>query len=66
MRSREDIISILRKYDYSDIQLVHLDRTKSRGNRASAKVFAAKIDKALSGFQDADVILVALTVNHKP
>jgi hypothetical protein len=66
MRSREDIISILRKYDFSDIQLVRLDRTKPKGNRAVAKVFAAKIDKALSGFQDADVVLVALTVKHKP
>ena len=65
MCSREDIVSILRKYDYSDIQLVRLDRTKPNGNRAAAKVLAAKIDKALSGFQNADVILVALTVKHK-
>jgi hypothetical protein len=61
----ESLISLLRKYNYTDIQLKVLDRTKPKGNRATAKAFAAKIDTALSGFQDADVILVALTINHK-
>ena len=61
----ESLISLLRKYNYTDIQLKVLGRAKSKGNRAAAKAFAAKIDAVLSGFQDADVILVALTVNHK-
>lgn len=61
----ESLISILRKYNYTDIQLKILDRTKPNGNRAAAKAFAAKIDAALSGFQESDVVLVALTVKHK-
>jgi cupin superfamily acireductone dioxygenase involved in methionine salvage len=66
MRSKEEISNILRKYDFTDIQMVHLDRTKPKGNRATAKTFAAKVDSRLSGFQDSDVILLALTVKHKP
>jgi galactitol-specific phosphotransferase system IIB component len=66
MSSKEQISTILRKYDFSDIQVVHLDRTKSKGNRAAAKAFAAKVDGALSRFQDSDVYLLALTVKHKP
>lgn len=65
MRGREDLISFLRKYDYTDVQLTVLDRTKQGANRTVAKTFAAKVDKALRGFQDSDVILVALTVRHK-
>jgi hypothetical protein len=65
MRGKEDLISFLRKYDYNDIQVTVLDRTKQGANRAIAKAFAAKVDKALTGFQDSDVILVALTVRHK-
>lgn len=61
----EQLYSLLRKYKFTDIELKILDRTKPKGNRAAAKAFAAKVDAALSGFQDADVILVALTVNHK-
>ena len=66
MSGKEQISTILRKYDFSDIQVVHLDRTKSKGNRTAAKSFAAKVDSALAGFQDSDVYLVALTVKHKP
>jgi hypothetical protein len=66
MRSKEQLSNILRKYDFSDIRLTVLDRTKAKTNRADAKAFAAKVDTALAGFQDSDVILVALTVKHKP
>jgi hypothetical protein len=65
MRSIEQLISILRKYKFTEIELKVLDRTKPKGNRAAAKAFAATVDAALSGFQDSDVILVALTVDHK-
>jgi hypothetical protein len=66
MRGKEEISNILRKYDFTDIQVVHLDRTKPKGNRAAAKAFAAKVDSALAGFQDSDIILVGFTVDHKP
>ena len=66
MRHKEEITNVLRKYDFTDIQVVHLDRTKPKGNRAAARAFAAKVDAAVVGFQDSDVILVALTVKHKP
>ena len=66
MRSKEQLNTILRKYDFSDIRVSVLDRTRARTNRADAKAFAAKVDTALSGFQDSDIILVALTVKHKP
>jgi hypothetical protein len=59
------IQTLLQKFDFSEVQVLHLDRTKPKGNRAAAKAFAAKMDAALSGFQDSDVYLVALTVNHK-
>jgi hypothetical protein len=59
------IQSILQKFNFSDAQVLHLDRTKPKGNRTAAKAFAAKIDKALSAFQDSDMILIALTVKHK-
>lgn len=65
MRHKEGIMSILRKYDFTDIQMVHLDRTKPQGNRAAAKAFAATVDSKLAGFQDSGIILVTLTVNHK-
>jgi hypothetical protein len=66
MRGIEQLSSILRKYDFSDIRVTVLDRTKAKTNRADAKAFATKTDAALAGFQDSDVILVALTVKHKP
>ena len=66
MCSKEQLNAILRKYDFSDIRVTVLDRTKAKTNRADAKAFAAKVDAALVGFQDSDVILVALTVKHKP
>jgi len=59
------IQTILQKFKSSDVQVLQLERTQPKGNRAAAKAFAAKIDKALSGFQDSDLVLVALTVNHK-
>jgi hypothetical protein len=65
MRSKELLSSFLRKYDFSDIRVAVLDRAKAKTNRAAAKAFAAKVDAALAGFQDSDVILVALTVKHK-
>lgn len=65
MRRKEDISSILRKHDFSDIQIIHLDRTKGKANRAALKAFAAKADSGIADFQDADVILLALTVKHK-
>ena len=66
MRSIEQLYSFLRKYSFSDIRVTILDRTKAKTNRADAKAFAAKVDAALAGFQDSDVILLALTVKHKP
>jgi galactitol-specific phosphotransferase system IIB component len=66
MRGKEQVNAILRKYDFSDIRVTVLDRTKAKTNRADAKAFANKTDAALTGFQDSDVILVALTVKHKP
>jgi hypothetical protein len=66
MSGKEQLSTILRKYEFSDIKLVHLDRTKAKVNRATARAFAAKLDSALSGFQDSDVYLLALTVKHKP
>lgn len=66
MRSIEHLYSFLRKYSFSDIRVTILDRTKAKTNRADAKAFAAKVDAALAGFQDSDVILLALTVKHKP
>lgn len=65
MQGIEQLISVLRKYDYTDIQLKILDRIKPKGNRVAAKAFAAKIAAALAGFQDSDMILVALKVKHK-
>ena len=65
MPHNEQVSNIFRKLDFTDIKLVHLDRTKGKANRATAKAFAAKVDSALSGFQDSDVILLALTVKHK-
>ena len=66
MCSKEQLNAILRKYDFSDIRVTVLDRTKAKTNRADAKMFAAKVDASLAGFQGSDVILVALTVRHKP
>ena len=66
MRSIEQLYSFLRNHSFSDIRVTVLDRTKAKTNRADAKAFAAKVDTALAGFQDSDVILVALTVKHKP
>jgi hypothetical protein len=66
MRAKDQLSNILRKYDFSDFRVAVLDRTKARTNRADAKAFAAKVDTALAGFQDSDVILLALTVKHKP
>ena len=66
MCGKEQVNAILRKYDFSDIRVMVLDRTKAKTNRADAKAFAAKVDAALAGFQDSDVILLALTVKHKP
>ena len=64
-RRKEEISAVLRKYDFTEIQMVHLDRTKAKGTRATAKAFAANVDSALSGFQDSDIVLIALTVKHK-
>ena len=65
MHGKEQLSTIIRNYDFSDIRVTVLDRTKAKTNRADARAFAAKIDSALTGFQDSDVILVALTVKHK-
>jgi hypothetical protein len=65
LTDKQQVNNILREYDFIDIQVVHLDRTKPKGNRAAARTFAGKVDSRLSGFQDSDIILVALTVNHK-
>jgi hypothetical protein len=65
MAAIEQLSSLLRKHTFTQIQVLHLDRTNPKGNRSAARAFAAKIDAALSGFQDSDVYLVALTVNHK-
>ena len=65
MSGIESLMSILRKYNYSDVNFKVLDRTKSKGNRETAKAFAAKVDLSLKDFQDSDLILVALTVKHK-
>jgi len=46
--------------------MVRLERTKPKENRSKDKAFASLTDRALSGFQDSDVVLLALTVNHKP
>jgi hypothetical protein len=56
---------ILTKYNLSKIALIRLDRTKPKESRSKAKSFANQMDRALSGFQDSDVVLVALTVRHK-
>ena len=64
MRSIEQLYSFLRKYSFSDIRVTILDRTKGKTNRADAQAFAAKVDAALAGFQDSDVILLALTVKN--
>jgi hypothetical protein len=37
----EQVNSLLRKYNYFDVRVLHLDRTKPKGNRAAAKAFAA-------------------------
>jgi hypothetical protein len=65
MSAKEQLASLARKYDFSEIRLTVLDRTKAKTNRAAAKAFAAQVDQRLSGFQDSDVVLVALTVQHK-
>jgi hypothetical protein len=65
MRHKEGIMSIPRKYNLTDIQVVHLDRNKRKGNRTAAKAFAAKVDSRLAGFQDSDIVPVAVSVNHK-
>lgn len=65
MSGIEQLNSLLRKYKFTDIELKVLGRAKPNGNRAAARAFAAKVDAALSGFQDSDVILVVLTVDHK-
>ena len=47
MQGIEQVTSVLRKYNYSDIQLKVLDHTTPKGNRAAAKASAAKVDAAL-------------------
>ena len=65
MRSIEQLVNFFRTHKFSAVQVAHLDRTKGKANRADAKAFAAKVDATLTGFQDSDVLLVALTVAHK-
>jgi hypothetical protein len=65
VRHNEQISTILRKHDFTNIHIVHLDRTKGKANRAAVKAFAAKVDSGIADFQDADVILISLTVKHK-
>lgn len=65
MTKLHDIQSLLRRHKFARVEMVHLTRAKPQGNRARAKAFANDVDKALAaGFQDRDVVLVALTVDH--
>ena len=65
MSGREDLISRIRKYDYSDIREVALPRDSRSGNRQRVQVFAKELDRQLSQRQDSDIILIALTVKPR-
>ena len=62
MPDREQLISRIRKYEYSDVREVTLPRHSRSVNRQRVQVFARDLDKQLSERQDSDIILVALTV----
>ena len=66
MPTIRDLQSILNKYKFSKVEMIQLTRVKPRDNRSKAKTFAAQIEKQLSGFQENDVVLVALTIRHEP
>jgi hypothetical protein len=65
MRDTEVLINNIRKYEYSDIREVALPRHSRSGNRQRVQTFARDLDRQLSGRQDSDVILIALTVRPK-
>jgi hypothetical protein len=64
MSDKEELISRIRKYDYSDIREVTLPHHSRGGNRQKVQMFARELDNQLSARQDSDVILIALTVRQ--
>jgi hypothetical protein len=65
VRGNEDTISLSRKFDLCEIQVVRLDGTNGKKNGGVAKRVRARVDSALSGFQDSDIILSALPARDK-
>jgi hypothetical protein len=65
MPTIRDLQSTLRKYKFSDVEVVHLAREKPRDNRSKVRAFAARVEKEVTGFQDSDFVLVALKVDHR-
>ena len=65
IKTKQETIRIVQETNYSKSQMTVLDRTKPADRGRALKAFSAEVEKNIGSFQDSDVILLALTVNHK-
>lgn len=65
IKTKQEIMNILQQMRLSKSQITVLDRTKPAERKKMLGMFSAQVEKDIGSFQGSDVILLALTVDHK-
>ena len=65
IKTKQEIMYILQQTSVSKSQITFLDRAKSAERKKLLGTFLTEVEKGIGGFQDSDVILLAITVDHK-
>jgi hypothetical protein len=65
IKTKQETMRIVQETNYSQSHSAVLDRTKPSERSRVLKTFSAEVEKNIGSFQDSDVILLALTVDHK-
>lgn len=65
IKTKQETMRIVQETNYSKSHSAVLDRTKPSERSRVLKTFVAEVEKRIGSFQDSDVILLALTIDHR-